>query len=98
MKPKPFPYRIPGQREEPMAPPGWWRRLMRWRREAKALRQNRIWGMWEAMSPALKERYMLRHEGKRPVRVAPVYPREPVCHAVRHRRTIRGRIKERSYR
>lgn len=95
---KTLPYRIPDKEGVPMGPPAWWRRLLRWRREARHLREGRIWGMWETMSPALKERYLQRHAEAVPVRVAPVYPREPVCHAVRHRRSVRGHIKMRSYR
>ena len=90
MKPKPFPFHIPGQREEPTGPPSWWRRLAALREPAKKLRDSRIWGFWERLSPVLKQRYRKRHEGKPRVRVAPVYPREPVCHAKRHRRNGRG--------
>ena len=98
MKPKPFPFAMPGQREEPMAPPAWWRRLLRWRKEARKLRDSRVWGMWERLSPVAKQRYRKRHGGKPPVRVAPVYPRVPVCRPKRHRRSGRGRLRMACYR
>ena len=99
MKPKPFPFRIPGTREGPMGPPAWWLRLQRWRQEAKQLRHNRIWGVWEVMSPKAKERYMALHAGDQSHRIRTVYPSwAAVCRPVRHRRSGRGRVKMRSYR
>ena len=83
----------------PPGPPGWWLRLQRRRDEAKKLRHNRIWGVWEAMSAEAKERYMERHAEDQSHRVTTVYPSwAAVCRPVRHRRSKRGRVKTRSYR
>ena len=85
------------ERADMPRPPAWWRRLAALREPAKKLRDSRIWGFWERLSLAQQLHYRKRHEGKPRVCVAPVYPREPVCHAKRHRRNGRGRVKMRSY-
>ena len=95
MKPKPSPFPA-GQREKPMAPPAWWRRLAALREPAKKLRHNRIWGFWERRT--LAERFE-KQGAVVPYRVKTVYPSwAAVCHPVRHRRSGRGRVKMRSYR
>ena len=61
-------------------PPGWWRRLLVARREARAVREAREKAREGAVVPVVAGH-------------VPLYPAVPVVRPKRHRRGLRGRSK-----